>query len=240
MSDPLPPSLDTSPYRARASRAALPLTKLVVSLIFCWTRGKEFCKLAAVRVGEQQIDEKVIARIQRMIDENPGATRVALSRQICEEQKWRSRNGRLKEVNCRKALSKLRREGKIQLPEAKKFEGRRKPKVELEQVPPEAVRSGVLQDFQPVELIAIGSADREASRIWNDLMDRYHYLGSGPLCGAQLRYLIRSEKHGWIGALSFSGAAWSVQRRDQWIGWSRQIREKNLNQVVANSRGTCQ
>src|SRR6266850_2485443 len=198
--------------------------------------GDRFCKLADVRVGEQRIDDKIIARVQGMIDENPGLSRVALSRRICEELKWRSRNGRLKEVNCRKVLSRLNREGKIRLPEAKKFEGRRKPRVDLECVSPEAVRSGVLKDFQPVELIVVGSADSEGSRSWNDLMDRYHDLGSGPLCGAQLRYLIRSDKYGWIGGLSFSGAAWSIQARDRWIGWSREIREKNLNQVVANSR----
>jgi hypothetical protein len=223
--------------RLKSQGRSRPLARmLVVSLIFCWTRGKRFCKLGAVRIGDQEIDEKIIVRIQRMIDANPGASRVALSRQICEEQKWRSRNGRLKEVNCRKALSKLHRDGKIQLPEAKKFEGRQKPRVELERISPEAVRSGSLEDFQPVELVMVGSADSAASRTWNDLMDRYHYLGSGPLCGAQLRYLIRSEKQGWIGGLSFSGAAWSVEARDRWIGWSREIREKNLHQVVANSR----
>ena len=102
-------------------------------------------------------------------------------------------------------------------------------------VAPEAIRIGDLKDFQPLELIMV-RADSDASRIWNDLMDRYHYLGSGPLCGAQLRYLIRSEKHGWIGGFSFSGAAWSLHARDQWIGWDRELREKNLNQVVANSR----
>jgi len=189
-----------------------------------------------VTVDEQRNDDNIIARMQGIIDENPDARRGALSRRICEQLKWRSRNGRLKEVSCRKVLSRLQRDGKIRLPEAQAFKGRRKPRVELEQVPPEAVRRGVLEDFRPMELIAIGSADREASRIWNDLMDQYHYLGSGPLCGAQLRYLIRSEKHGWIGGLSFSAAAWSVQPRDQWIGWNREIREKNLNQVVANSR----
>jgi hypothetical protein len=189
-----------------------------------------------VRVGEQRLDEKIIGRIQGIIDANPKARRGALSRQICEQLKWRSRNGRLREVSCRKILSRLHRDGKIQLAEAEPFKGRRKPRVELEQIRLEAVTSGVLRDFQPVELVVVGSADREASGIWNELMDRYHYLGSGPLCGAQLRYLIRSEQQGWIGALSFSGAAWSVQKRDQWIGWSRPIREKNLNQVVANSR----
>src|SRR5437016_3736868 len=174
--------------------------------------------------------------MQGIIEENPGAKRGMLSRRICEQLKWRSRNGRLREVSCRKVLSRLRRDGKIRLPEAQAFEGRRKPRIKLERVPAEAVRNGVLPDLQPVELILVGSADSEASRIWNDLMDRYHYLGPGPLCGAQLRYLIRSDKHGWIGALSFSGAAWSVRARDQWIGWGREIREKNLNQVVANSR----
>src|SRR5437867_8166105 len=171
-----------------------------------------------------------------MIDANWDISRVQLSRRVCEGLKWRSRNGRLKEVNCRKVLSRLGRDGKIRLPEAKRFGGNRKPRKEAEAVAAETVKSGDLKDFQPVELVLVGSADSEQSRIWNELMDRYHYLGSGPLCGAQLRYLMRSEKHGWVGGLSFSAAAWSVKARDQWIGWSGEIREKNLNQVVANSR----
>jgi hypothetical protein len=174
--------------------------------------------------------------MQAIIDENPGEKRGALSRRICEQLKWRSRNGRLKQVSCRKLLSRLRREGQLRLAEAEVFKGRRERRNEVEQVPPESVKTAVLPDIQPVELVLVGSGDSEASRTWNELMERYHYLGSGPLCGAQLRYLIGSEKHGWIGALSFSGAAWSVQARDQWIGWSRALREKNLNQVVANSR----
>src|SRR5437667_326906 len=171
-----------------------------------------------------------------MIDANWDISRVQLSRRVCEGLKWRSRNGRLKEVNCRKVLSRLGRDGKIRLPEAKRFGGNRKPRKEAEVVAAETVKSGDLKDFQPVELVLVGSADSEQSRIWNELMDRYHYLGSGPLCGAQLRYLMRSEKHGWVGGLSFSAAAWSVKARDQWIGWSGEIREKNLNQVVGNSR----
>jgi hypothetical protein len=189
-----------------------------------------------VKVGGQQIDSRIISRIQEMIDGNAGVSRVALSRRICEELKWRSRNGRLKEVNCRKALLKLQRDGKIQLPEAERFRGKRKPRVKPECVKAEAVKIGILKDFQPVELIVVRSADSEVSRTWNELMDRYHYLGSGPLCGAQLRYLIWNEKYGWLGGLAFSGAGWSIKARDEWIGWSREAREKNLNQVVGNSR----
>jgi hypothetical protein len=187
-------------------------------------------------VSGQQVDDRIIARMQEMIDENPEVSRVALSRRICESLKWRSANGRLKEVNCRKLLLKLKRDERLRLPEARKFEGKRKAKTEPESVLTEEVSNGVLKDFRPVELILVGSADSEVSQTWNELMDRHHYLGSGPLCGAQLRYLIRSEKYGWLGGLSFSGAAWTVKARDQWIGWRPEARQKNLNQVVANSR----
>lgn len=67
-------------------------------------------------------------------------------------------------------------------------------------------------------------------------MDRYHDLGSGPLCGAQMRYLIHSEKHGYIGGLAFSAAAWRLSDRDHWIGWDEPARKKHLNKVVCNSR----
>jgi len=195
------------------------------------------CKLyPAMRIGGQQIDEAIVARMQRVIDEHPGISRVALSRRICEDLRWRSRNGRLKEVNCRVALLKLHRAGALRLPEARPFGGRRRARAAREAVAQEALIQGRLKEVGPVQLIPVGSAESEASRLWNDLMDRYHYLGSGPLCGAQLRYLIRSASHGWLGGLAFSAAAWKVRARDRWIGWSPETREQNLHQVVGNSR----
>jgi len=189
-----------------------------------------------VKVGAQRIDDGIIARIQSIIEERPDEKRGALSRRICEQLKWRSRNGRLREVSCRKVLARLQRAGKVQLAAAPAFPARRREKAKLEHVGPEAIRDGVLKDFQPIKLVAVDSSDREASGIWNDLLDRYHYLGSGPLCGAQLRYLIQSEKRGWIGGLAFSAAALRVQARDRWIGWNGERRERNLHQVVGNSR----
>lgn len=187
-----------------------------------------------MRIGGRQIEETTIARIQRTIDEHPGLSRTALSRRICEELKWRSPNGRLKEVSCRMALLKLHRAGALRLPEASRFEVRRRA-CQPVRIPQPVIRKRLSQ-LQPVELVLIGSADSEASRVWNELMDRHHYLGAGPLCGAQLRYLIRSQTHGWLGGLSFSAAAWRVRARDEWIGWSDEVREQNLHRVVCNSR----
>ena len=67
-------------------------------------------------------------------------------------------------------------------------------------------------------------------------MEKFHYLGVGPLCGAQIRYLIKSSSCGWLGGLAFSGSAWRVAARDRWIGWSEEARKENLSKVICNSR----
>jgi hypothetical protein len=191
-----------------------------------------------VKIGGQEIDERVIGQIQGMIDEVPGLSRVQLSRRICEELKWRSRNGRLKEVSCRTVLLRMQRRGWIRLPEVAPFPARRRESGDRGGVgcQRELALAGELKEVQPVEVIRIDSSDSEKSGIWNELMEQYHYLGAGPLCGSQVRYLIRSRKHGWLGGLAFSAAAWKVKSRDEWIGWSHEARQQQLNQVVNNSR----
>ena len=67
-------------------------------------------------------------------------------------------------------------------------------------------------------------------------MERLHYLGKGPLCGAQIRYLVKSSRYGWVGALAFSAAQWRLHERDKYIGWTEAARRANLNRVVCNSR----
>ena len=189
-----------------------------------------------MKVGGQEVNGTIIARIQEIIDSEPEQSRAKLSRRICEELRWRSRNGRLKEVSCRVVLVKLGRSGAIRLPEVARFPARPREMRQSVDAGTEAEICGTLKEFQPVELIRIDSARTKESELWKGLMDRHHYLGSGPLCGAQVRYLVRSSKQGWLGGLAFSAAAWRVGARDSWIGWDSQDREQNLNQVVDNSR----
>lgn len=67
-------------------------------------------------------------------------------------------------------------------------------------------------------------------------MNRYHYVEAGPLCGAQIRYWIQRSDGERLGGLAFSAAAWQLETRDRWIGWSSRARQHNLDQVVCNSR----
>jgi hypothetical protein len=164
-------------------------------------------------------------------------SRAALSRRVCEWLNWRTARGKLKQVNCRVALQKLHRRGAIQLPRVQEFTGQRRRRCEASRVAePEKHWSGKLEKLQPIELIKVGSADSRASREWNQMMERYHYLGSGPLCGAQMRYLVYSPSYGYLGGLAFSSAAWRLEARENWIGWSDEARRQNLGRVVGNSR----
>ena len=48
------------------------------------------------------------------------------------------------------------------------------------------------------------------------------------LVGAQMRYAIH-DRDGWpLAMLGFSTAAWKFALRDRFIGWTPQLREKNL------------
>ena len=93
-----------------------------------------------------------------------------------------------------------------------------------------------LEDLGAVEIVAVSSRYAEASRVWNHLVGTYHYLGAGPLCGAQIRYLVRCDRHGWLGALAFSSATLRLKEREKWIGWSALARKANLSRVILNSR----
>jgi hypothetical protein len=189
-----------------------------------------------VIVCGQQFSLESLKWIQGTIEAEPGLSRVGLSRRVCGKLNWRSANGKLKEMSCRVALLKLERRGVIELRAVKSPAPKRQRKTIYDEVSRAEPIECSLRELAGVELVRVASADSEASRLWNEWMERYHYLGRGPLCGAQQRYLISSKEGKYLGALAFSAAAWRVKARDQWIGWSDGARRENLAKVVCNSR----
>lgn len=191
--------------------------------------------------GGRYFDEALIGRIQGAVDAEPGISRSGLSRQVCDWIKWFSRNGSRQEVSCRKALLKLRRKGVLHLPEVEQPRGFQRGRgaglaVCVGEQRGAPIVQASLDEIGPVELVAVGSTDKALSQSWNDLMQAHHYLGSGPLCGAQIRYLVRSPVHGWVGALAFSSPTLKLRSREKHIGWSERARRANLARVILNSR----
>ena len=77
--------------------------------------------------------------------------------------------------------------------------------------------------------------DADKRRRWREYISRYHTIGYKQAYGAQLKYFITSDGVD-LGCLQFSAAAWALQKRDEWIGWSVEDRKARLNLVLNNSR----
>jgi hypothetical protein len=170
--------------------------------------------------------------IRQCMQEHPGIHRKELSVRFCKHFEWFKPDGGLKEMSCRVAMLKMERDGLIRLParQGQHHPKRRRSPRSLRGEPQAEIRkkAGELAlRFEPVT--------ERSTRLWNELIDRYHYLGFTPLAGAQLRYFIESQ-YGTVALMSFSAAAWKTAPRDHYIGWDCVTRRRNLPLVVNQSR----
>ena len=190
----------------------------------------------------RDFSEKEIDWIKKKISE-PGMYRQKLSRFFCEEYNWRKRDGGIKQMSCRVAFLKMEKDGIFVLPQRKRNPVSRNKKPE--QLFFEFESDGLKSEFtgQNAEItssvnklkIETEIVNKKNSSLWNEFIDRYHYLGYAPLPGAQMRYFVRSENE-IIALLGFGASAWKTTPRDSFIGWTREQREKNLHLIVNNNR----
>lgn len=174
-----------------------------------------------------------IEQIRELIDTDPRLNRQQLSYRVCERFDWRKADGSLKDMSCRVALLRMHREGLIELPAPlRKVNPCRSFARRTAQGEPEPVLRALVHELADLRLEVVS---RQDSALWNEYIDRYHYLGYKPLPGAQLRYFACAGERR-LALLGFGAAAWKTGPRDAWIGWSRTQRQRNLSGVVNNAR----
>lgn len=180
-------------------------------------------------VVRSQLTPEVLEKVSRLSAQ--GHSRRQLAQHLCETFNWRGPSGRLQLLEARKLLRELQNEQQIALqppcrtvPPAKDIAPYRGDRINAEK----------LSQIGPIELILVPSGRSPQGVLWKSIL-AHHPLGAGPLCGAQLRYVIKSSQ-GYVGALAFSAAARHVRVRDQWIGWSLRARIHHRHEVLNNSR----
>jgi len=173
--------------------------------------------------------------IKRLIAENPHDSRRTLSKKLCEAWNWVQPNGALRDMVCRGFLLRLHRAGYIKLPQRKftpnnPFVNRESPpKVEIDQT---AICS-TLSKIQPLEIRQVRRTSFE--KLFNSLIAQHHYLGYCHPVGEHLKYIVFAEGRP-IACLSWSSAPRHIGCRDRFIGWSVDIRKKNLHFIAYNIR----
>lgn len=189
---------------------------------------------APARYCGRLFTQEELGRIRDWVVTEPRPNRAALSRLVCQELGWLRPDGRLKDMACRVAMLRMHRDGLITLPPPEKgnSNGRIRPKFTDASDPRPALTlaAGALGEL---EFRSVNT--RRDSSVWNELIERHHYLGYKPLPGAQIRYLVFAGPR-LLAALGFGAAAWKVAPRDQFIGWTAQERVRNLQRVVNNAR----
>jgi hypothetical protein len=160
--------------------------------------------------------------------------RSAIAQGVCEALSWYRPDGRPKAMSARVALLRMERDGLLELPPplTRNGNGRTRPQATRASDPgvPLLCSRG---DLDALHLERVEK--RTDSLLWNELVERYHYLGYKPLPGAQMRYLIADGER-VLGVVGLSASAWKVASRDRFIGWSPARRETHLHLVVNNSR----
>ncbi|MBI4877165.1 MAG: DUF4338 domain-containing protein [Acidobacteria bacterium] len=166
-----------------------------------------------------------------------GVTEISLT--ICELLQWKRPNGGLKNIECRQLLERLQEQGLVSLPPLRRTKPRGPQAVKLTaNTGPEEELGGSAGQYEPLRLELLGGGSSGDNALFAQWIERYHYLGFRVPFGAQLRYLVRSERCAGrvLACLLFSSPAWKMAERDRWIGWNDQVRARNLQLIVNHSR----
>lgn len=171
--------------------------------------------------------------IRAIIDEDASRNRTNIAQLACEQLAWKKPDGSYKTQSMRLVLIKMEAQALLVLPPAGKYtQTERKPLLHTEKTLP---REPLLLPAGELLDLRVHTATSEEISLWNEYIDRYHYLGYTPMAGAQMRYFVYSGTD-IVALLGFSASAWKVAPRDWFIGWSDEKRKENLQLVVNNSR----
>lgn len=177
-----------------------------------------------------------VALIRDWLQTHPDSNRTRLSRELCGAWNWRNGVGRLKDMAARSLLLKLEARGQIQLPPRRSasVNGRRNRHLDAIVHDQSPIEVG-LQSLQPVRVEPVAQSSDEA-RLFQFLLQRYHYLGHRNCVGENMKYLAREREGRPLACLLFGSAAWQAAARDRWLGWSGEQRGRDLGRITNNTR----
>jgi hypothetical protein len=190
--------------------------------------------LGSILQSGREIKGEELDEIQETVGLFPSLSRCELARTICEHLGWFTASGSYKRDACLRLLEQLEAKGCVKLP-AKRASAPQKRAgiVFTARTAPKAGICGSVGEIGPIRVELVNG--RERGTLWTEYVSRFHYLGYKKPFGCSLSYFIESP-HGLLGCLLFQGAAKALRVRDEWIGWTKGQRLRNLPWVINNSR----
>jgi hypothetical protein len=172
--------------------------------------------------------------INNLMAAYPADTRRALSVKFCKATNWVQTNGNLRDMVARGFMLALYRAGHINLPQ-KKYNTNNplaKPKKPAEIFIDKTPIDAALKDME-LEFIQVRRSSKE--KLFNSLIEKYHYLGYVQPVGEHLKYMVFADNRP-LACIAFSSAARHIGPRDKFIGWDLKVRKQNINLICYNIR----
>ncbi len=175
--------------------------------------------------------------MRSLIAASPQRTRAGLARAFRHAIGWTGPDGGIRAMMARLTMLAMHRDGIITLPPPRRAPGRlREPEPGPETDPPQAPVPETLDAVRPIRPVWVTGAGPGASHVWNGFVARWHYLGYTPPAGARMRCAVEDREGRPLAMPGFPAAAWKTAPRDACIGWSPEVRGRNLQRVIDNSR----
>ena len=191
--------------------------------------------MAELKYRGRMFTTEDILYIRELIAAHPGESRRRLSQKLCQAWHWKQRNGALRDMVCRGLLLMLERTGQIQLPAvrfvpANPFVRRARPaSAQIDTTPLE----GRIDRIGPLQFAQVRRTPEE--RLFNSLLEQYHYLKYQQPVGEHAKYLVWAQERP-IACLAWSSAPRHLGSRDRYIGWSAEARRSNIRFIAYNTR----
>ena len=146
----------------------------------------------------------------------------AVARIVCEDFGFRDPNGYLQEKTCLTALQDLAAQGKIDLPHSSHQTSKNPIRICSEDVQPlPAVMPESVDMLKNLTVQLVSSQDD--IHVWNAIYEKCGGENSRLLIGRVVKYLIKSENN-ILGCIIFGSPKINSKNRDNWIGWSKEIK----------------
>ena len=176
-----------------------------------------------------------IRQIRELIAAHSGESRRRLSQRLCEVWGWRQANGALRDMVARGLMLALARAGHIELPAVK-----RRPAnplaVRARPGSVEVQRTGLTGKLRELPLLVFRQVRRTGEeRCFNGLLESHHYLGYTQPVGEQLKFMVYAGERP-VALFAWSSAPRHLAPRDRYIGWSPELRRRNIHLVAYNTR----
>jgi hypothetical protein len=164
-----------------------------------------------------------IVDIQRTVKILAALSRRELAHTICEHLQWVTPKGIHRIQTCLNVLEEMELLGILTLPEVQQRKKRKQKEIQwTNRTEEQPLINSKLDDLLPISLQVV--KEKEEIMLWNEFVDRYHYLGYRRPIGSYICYYVIDRNGRKLGCISFSFATTTLACRDQWVGWTKQDR----------------